>query len=65
MDGRAGQVIVHGVGYCATSFHFGLLYGFGKEEEMAIHFNILAWKFPWIEEPGRLQSVGYQRVRHD
>ena len=35
------------------------------EEEMATHSNILAWKTQWIEEPGRLQSMGLQRVRHD
>ena len=29
------------------------------------HSNILAWKIPWTEEPGRLQSTGSQRVRHD
>ena len=35
------------------------------EEGMATHFSILAWKTPWTEEPGRLQSVGSQRVGHD
>ena len=35
------------------------------ENEMAIHSSILAWKIPWTEEPGRLQSMGSQRVRHD
>ena len=35
------------------------------EKGMAIHFNSLAWKIPWAEEPGRLQSMGSQRVRHD
>ena len=30
------------------------------EEEMTIHFSILAWKIPWTEEPGRLQSMGSQ-----
>ena len=35
------------------------------EEEMAIHSSILAWKIPWTEEPGRLQSMGSQRVGHD
>ena len=35
------------------------------EEEMAIHSIILAWKIPWTEEPGRLQSIGSQRVGHD
>ena len=35
------------------------------EEEMATHPSILAWRIPWIEEPGGLQSMGSQRVRHD
>ena len=35
------------------------------EEEMAPHSNILAWKIPWIEEPGGLQSIALQRVGHD
>ena len=35
------------------------------EKEMATHSNILAWKIPWIEETGRLQPMGLERVRHD
>ena len=35
------------------------------EKEMAIDSSILAWKIPWTEEPGGLQSMGSQRVRHD
>ena len=35
------------------------------EKEMAIHSSILAWRIPWTEEPGRLQSTGLQRVGHD
>jgi len=35
------------------------------EEGMATHFSILAWKIAWTEEPGGLQSIGSQRVRHD
>ena len=35
------------------------------EEEMANHCSILAWRIPWTEEPGRLQSKGSQRVWHD
>ena len=35
------------------------------EKEMATHSSTLAWKIPWIEEPGRLQSMGSQRVGHD
>ena len=35
------------------------------EKEMATHSSILAWRNPWREEPGRLQSKGAQRVGHD
>ena len=35
------------------------------EKEMAAHSSILAWKIPWTKEPGRLQSMGSQRVGHD
>ena len=35
------------------------------EKEMETHSSILAWKIPWMEEPGRLQSMGSQRVGHD
>ena len=35
------------------------------EKEMATHSSILAWRIPWMEEPGRLQSTGLQRVGHD
>ena len=35
------------------------------EESMATHSSILAWRIPWTEEPGRLQSMGSQRVGHD
>ena len=35
------------------------------EKEIATHASTLAWKIPWMEEPGRLQSIGLQRVRHD
>ena len=35
------------------------------EKEMAIHSSTIAWKIPWTEKPGRLQSMGSQRVRHD
>ena len=35
------------------------------EEEMTTHSSILAWRVSWTEEPGRLQSVGSQRVGHD
>ena len=35
------------------------------EKEMATHSSILAWKIPWAEELGRLQSMGSKRIRHD
>ena len=35
------------------------------EKEMATHSSTLAWRIPWREEPGRLQSMGSQRVGHD
>ena len=35
------------------------------EKEMATHSSILAWRIPWMEEPGGLQSMGSQRVGHD
>ena len=35
------------------------------EKEMAINSSTIAWKIPWTEEPGRLQSMGSQRVGHD
>ena len=45
----------------------GLIPGLGRppEKEMATHSNILAQRIPWTEEPGRLQSVGSQRVGYD
>jgi len=35
------------------------------EKEMATHSSIFAWRIPWTEEPGRLLSIGSQRVRHN
>ena len=35
------------------------------EKEMVTHSSILVWRIPWTEEPGRLQSMGLQRVRHN
>ena len=35
------------------------------EKEMATHSGTLAWRMPWMEEPGKLQSMGSQRVGHD
>ena len=35
------------------------------EKDMATHSSILAWRIPWTEEPGRLQSLGLPKIRHD
>jgi len=45
----------------------GSILGLGKSpgEKMATHSSILSWRIPWTEEPGKLQSIGSQRVRHD
>ena len=36
-----------------------------SEKAMALHSSTLAWEIPWMQEPGRLQSMGSLRVRHD
>ena len=67
VDGGAWYAAVHGVAQSRTglsdftfTFHFHAL-----EKEMTTHSSVLAWKIPWTEEPGRLQSMGSHRVRHD
>ena len=49
------------------SGEMGSLSGLGRslEEGMAIHFSILAWRIPWMDKPGKLQSKGLQRVGQD
>ena len=66
-DGGAWWAAVHGVAKSWTrlsvftfTFHFHAL-----EKEMATHSSTLAWKNPWMEEPGGLQSMGWRRVGHD
>jgi len=54
---------VYGVCVCVWftfTFHFHAL-----EKEMATHSSILAWRIPWTEAPGRLQSMGWLTVGHD
>ena len=60
-DGSEGKVSACNAG------DSGSIPGLGRSpgEGMATHSSILAWKIPWTEEPGRLQSMGSQRVRHD
>ena len=62
MDGGAWWAAVHGVTESQTqlsdftfTFHFHAL-----EKEMAAHSSVLAWRIPWMEEPGGLQSMGLQ-----
>ena len=63
MDGGAWQAAVHGVAKSEwLHFHFPLSC---IGEEVATHSSILAWRIPWTEEPGRLQSMESQRVGHD
>ena len=64
MDRGTWWAVVHGVAKSRTplsnftfTFHFHAL-----EKEMATHSSVLAWKIPWMEEPGRLQSMGSLRV---
>ena len=59
--GSDGKASVYNAG------DLGLSPGLGRslEKEMAIHSSTIAWKIPWTEEPGRLQSKGLQRVGHD
>ena len=55
--------------FSGTSFHpFKILVWFRVDftkKAMAPHSSTLAWKIPWMEEPGRLQSMGSHRVGHD
>ena len=67
MDGGAWWGAVHGVAKSGTrlkdfpfTFHFHAL-----EKEMATRSSIFAWKIPWTEDLGKLQSMGSQRVRQD
>jgi len=67
MDGGAWKAAVHGVAKSQTrlsnftfTFHFHAM-----EKEMATHSTVLAWRIPWTEKPGRLQSMGLHRVGHN
>ena len=47
------------------SLFFNMLTRLVMEKAMVTHSSTLAWKIPWMEEPGKLQSMGSLRVRHD
>ena len=67
MDGGAWYAAVHGVARSRTwlsDFTF-TFYFHALEKEMATHSSVLAWRIPWTEKPGRLQSMGSHRVGHD
>ena len=63
-DGSDGKVSACNVGDLGSTPGSGRSPG-ELEKKMATHSSTLAWKIPWTEEPGRLQSMGLQRVRHD
>ena len=48
-----------------TSLHVFGMTPFIQEKALETYSSTLAWKIPWTEEPGRLQSMGWQRVGHD
>ena len=57
--------ISSGDGFCFFFFAFSVTIDIGEEKAMAPHSSTLAWKIPWTEEPGGLQSMGSLGVRHD
>ena len=60
--------VVHGVAKSQTQlsdFHFQSGYTQNSEKAMAPHSSTLAWKIPWMEEPGRLQCMGSRRVGYN
>ena len=56
---------MRGVKTVKKSNHNTLCYDFKSEKAMALHSSTLAWKIPWTEKPGGLQSMGSLRVGHD
>ena len=65
MDRGAWWAAVHGVAKSWTQLSERVGHFHALEKEMAIHSSTIAWKIPWTEGPGRLQSMGSQRVGHD
>ena len=59
------QGALRGAAQFSLSLLWGFLWAFLAQKAMAPHSSTLAWKIPWTEEPGGLQSMGLLRVRHD
>ena len=67
-DFPGGSVLRNPPANAGDAGDMGSIPGSGKiplEEEMVTHSSFLAWKIPWAEKPGGLQSMGSQRVRND
>ena len=73
LQGRLGSIALQTGGKTVISREFSVYHSCVSycpechqlEEEMAPHSSFLVWRIPWTEEPGGLQSMGSQRVRHD
>ena len=66
MDGGAWKAAVHGVSSWARLSDFTLTFHFhALEKEMATHSSVLAWRIPGTGEPGKLLSMGSDRIGHD
>ena len=59
---EAGKVVFSQIVKCSAEISISAEQ---REKEMAPHSSTLVWRIPWMEEPGRLQSMGLRRVRHD
>ena len=66
-DFPGGSVVKNLSANAGDEGDLGSILGLGRslEEEMSTHSGILAWRIPRTEEPGRLQSIGWQRVRYN
>ena len=69
-DALEEEMATHGKASVCNAGDLGSIPGYGRssrevEKGMAIWSSILAWRIPWMEEPGGLQSTGSQRVGHD
>ena len=58
-------IFVYGVRKCSNFILLHVAVQFSQEKAVATHSSTLAWKIPWTEEPGRLQFMGWQGVRHN